>query len=216
MPLLQRGQRGVSMLHTDQPRNLMSSRSAAVLTLVLSLPFLFLFLTEVYDLESVIPVRDLLTSDGHQPTILGRVVMIGMLLALPVAFVVNLLSMVANGVAEQVTPFKPTNVHTFLGLSVLIVVLVTMSQPVSHELRPLVTPLGSGAIAAQLFFFLSLLVLPIAFLLNRLPRLSGRLTFRPASINLILGATILLTILMIASSFLLETLACSIGVPNCD
>jgi hypothetical protein len=51
----------------------------------------------------------------------------------------------------------------------------------------------------------------VAFLLNRLSRLA-----KPTTINLIIGAAILLAILMLASAILLEATACSMGVPNCD
>jgi hypothetical protein len=41
-------------------------------------------------------------------------------------------------------------------------------------------------------------------------------TLRPTSINLIVGAAILLTMLLIGSALTLESLACAMGVPNCD
>jgi len=144
-----------------------------------------------------------------------------MLLSVPVAFVINLLPMLSKGGSEQATPFKPTPAHTMVGLSILVVLSITMSQGVLHELRPFVRPLGSASPLGQLLFFLLLLVLPAAFLLNRLPRFAkagseGALIFQPTSVNLIVGAAILLIILMFASAFALEATACSIGVLNCD
>jgi hypothetical protein len=58
-------------------------------------------------------------------------------------------------------------------------------------------------------------------LLGRLPRLTrtgseGALIFQPTSINLIIGAALLLVVLMEISGFMLETTACSIGIANCD
>ncbi len=86
-------------------------------------------------------------------------------------------------------------------MSILFIVSITLSDGVLYELRPFVTPLGSGTIVGQILFFLGLLALPGAFLLDRLPRLAragsgGVLTFQPTSINLIIGAAILLVILM--------------------
>jgi len=209
------------MTNPEKPLRFISSKSATVLSLTLCLPFLFIYVTAVYELESFIPLRHLLTSDGFQPTLLGRLVMLGMLVCLPVAFLINLLPMVTQASSEQVLPFKLTSAHTLIGMSILILVLITMRHGVLYELRPFVNPLGSASSLGQLLFFLGLLALPMAFLLNRLPWLAqagsrGGLTFQPTSINLIIGAAILLAILMIASAFMLETTACSIGVPNCD
>ena len=158
--------------------------------------------------------------DNYQPTTIGKVIMLGMLFALPAAFVVNLLSMVAKPGPEP-TRFKPTLSHAIIGLSSLVFVLITLARQVLHELSPFVNPLGSGSLLGQILFLLGLLILPAAFLLNRLPPfakvgLGGRLAFQPSSVNLIIGGVILLVILMIASSFALETIACSSGVPNCD
>jgi len=138
--------------------------------------------------------------------------------SLPAAFLMNLLAMITKADSEQRTAFKLTPVHSILGLSLLFVVLMTFSDGVRYELRPFVTPLGSGALLGQILFLFGLLILPAAFLL--LPRFAkasfGRLTFQPTSINLIIGAVILLVILMLVSGLLLETIACSGGVPNCD
>lgn len=195
------------------------AKLAAVISLILCLPFFLFYVMAVYEVEP--PFMYLLTEDGYRPTNLGRIAMLVMLFSLPAAFVINLLAMITKTDSEQRTTFRLTPVHSIIGLSLLCVVLITFSDGVRYELRPFVTPLGSGALLGQILFLLGLLVLPAAFLLNRLPRFatagSGRrLTFRPTSVNLIIGATILLVILMIASTFMLETIACSSGVPNCD
>jgi len=195
------------------------TKLAAVISVILCLPFFLSYVMVVYDVEP--PFMHLLTVDGYQPTSLGRIVMLVMLFSLPAAFVINLLAMITKTDSEQRTTFRLTPVHSIIGLSLLFAVLITFSDGVRYELRPFVTPLGSASMLGQIVFLLGLLVLPAAFLLNRLPRFatagSGRrLTFRPTSVNLIIGATILLVILMIASTFMLETIACSSGVPNCD
>jgi hypothetical protein len=207
------------MINSEKP--LISSRSAAVLSLILCLPFLLIFVTEVYDLQALLPIKRLLTLDGFQPTLLGRLLMIGMLICLPLAFLVNLLPMIRRRRSEQATSFKLTAADILVGMSLLALVLMTVSHGVLYELRPFVKPLGPAASVGQILFLLGLLALPMAFLLDRLPwvRSGGSsriITFQPTSINLIVGATILLAMLMTASGFLLETIACSIGVPNCD
>lgn len=163
----------------------------------------------------------MLMPDGYTPTLLGRFVMLGLLLALPLAFVINLLAMVATARSQQGSQFRLTPAHTITGLSILIGVLLGLSGQIRYELRPFVTPLGAGAAAGQTVFFLALLAVPVAFLFGRLPRFAllgaarGR-AMQPTSINLIIGATILLVILVLLSSFALEATACAIGVPNCD
>jgi hypothetical protein len=57
--------------------------------------------------------------------------------------------------------------------------------------------------------------------LNRLPRFAQAraeraASLQPTSVNLIVGAAILLIILMCMSGLMLETSACSISLPNCD
>ncbi|MEW5987728.1 MAG: hypothetical protein AB1791_13930 [Chloroflexota bacterium] len=212
------------MTNAEKPLRFISPKSAVVMSLTLCLPFLFVSSTAMLGIEA--PFVDLLNEkmispDGYTPTILGRVVMLSMLFCLPVAFLINLLSMVTKAGFEQATPFKPTPTHAIIGMSVLLVVLIALSGGVSYELRPFVTPLGSGSVLGVILFFVGLLALPVAFLLNRLPRFAragsgGGLAFQPTSMNLIIGAAILLVILMIAGAFILEEIACSSGIPNCD
>lgn len=204
-----------------KPLSFLHAKSAAVLSGVLCLPFVLAYASAVYDLERFIPLRPLLTVDGYAPTTLGRVVMLGMLMGLPLAFLVNLLPMIAHAHSDRATPFQPTPTHTAVGMSTLFVVLLTLRHAVLYELRPFVALLGAAAPLGQVLYLAGLSVLPVAFLLNRLPRLvragsGGRLAFQPTSVNLIIGAAILLAALMLTSAFMLETIACSSGVPNCD
>jgi len=202
-----------NMTNSEKPPSFISSNSAAVLSVTLCLPLLFLYVSAAYDPVSEPSFAHLLTVDGFRPSLLGYIVMLGMLLSLPVAFVINLLPMFTKASSEQ-----PTPAHTIIGMSILVLVLITMRQGILYELRPFVNPLGLVSILGQILFFLLLLVLPAAFLLNRLPRIAkaGTVKFQPTSINLIIGAAIFQVILMLLSAFMLEATACSIGVPNCD
>ena len=135
------------------------------------------------------------------------------------AFAINLLAMRPKPDSEEAPAFTPTPAHTVLGLSLLLVVLAIFAGLVLNELRPFVRPLGAAAFLGQGLCPLALLPLPVAFLLNWLPRFTesraARL-FYPTSINLIVGAVSLLIVLMLVSGLALETTACAIGVPNCD
>jgi len=198
-------------------------RSAAIISFILALPLTLLFLISVLEVE---PFNGLLQSlftaaDGYRQNAFGLVVLLGALLLLPVGFLINLRGMVARADSERATAFRLTPAHLIIGGSVLLVVLITWADGVLYELRPFVPASGSGFIVGRVLFFLGLLALPVAFLLNLPGRLAragpgGVRMFRPTSINLIAGAAILLIILMIASTFMLETIACSSGVPNCD
>jgi hypothetical protein len=195
---------------------------AAVLSLALCMPFLFVYAAAIFNYEPPFaPLLEalLFTPDGL--TTSGRIVMLGLLLSIPAAFVINLLSMLTRAGAREAASFTLTPAHTVAGLSILVLVLFVFSDPVLHELTPFVMPLGSASVLGQGLCFLGLLPLPAAFLLNRLPRFTkarseGALTFQPTSAGLIVGAAMLLTILMLASALMLEGVACSIGVPNCD
>jgi len=208
----------------ERIRTMVNLKPATAISLALCLPFLFVYITAMFNYEPpFVPLLDelMFSPDGYTPTILGRIVMLVMLLSVPVAFVINLLPMLTKAGSQGAPPFALTPAHTIMGMSILVVGLITFSDPVLYELRPFVAPLGSASILGQGLCFLGLLPLPVAFLLNRLPCLAktgseGALIFQPTSVNLIVGAAILLVILMFVSAGMLETTACSIGVPNCD
>jgi hypothetical protein len=208
----------------ERIRAMANLKPATAISLVLCLPFLLVYITAMFNYElPFVPLLDewMFAPDGYTPTMLGRIVMLGLLLSVPGAFVINLLPMLTKAGSPGAPPFALAPAHTLMGMSTLVVVLITFSEPVLHELRPFVAPLGSASILGQGLCLLGLLPLPVAFLLNRLPHLTrtgpaGARTFQPTSINLIIGAAILLVILMVASAFILEATACSIGVPNCD
>lgn len=183
------------------------SNLAAAISLLLCLPFFLVSISAIYGLEEP-PFVSALT---------GRLVMLGMFVSLPAAFIINFAAMFGRSKPERAAAFRRPPAYILTGASLLLAVLMTFWGGVRYELRPFVTPLGSSAIVGQILFLLGLLALPAAFLL--LPAKAGfgsRLAFQPTSINLIIGAVILLVILMLVSTFLLETIACSSGVPNCD
>jgi hypothetical protein len=198
-----------------------NAKSAAVISIILCLPLLLMLTTATLNYEPafVQSLEDkMMSSDGYTPTTLGRLIMLGMLFSLPLAFVVNLLPMLTPKTTEGASTFRLTNAHSIGGSSILATLLMFFSQLVGHELEPFVEPLGVASFAGYALFLMGLAIVPAMFLLNVLPKTNsgGTVAFRPTSINLIIGACILLLILMIASTFMLETIACSSGVPNCD
>ena len=222
-PEAQRSERStVRGTMTARIRTLLGPRWATAISIGLCLPLVLMIGSAALDYEPpFVPQLNhyLLAADGGGPTAIGRVVMLVLLLSVPAAFAINLLAMRPKPDSEEAPAFTPTPAHTVLGLSLLLVVLAIFAGLVLNELRPFVRPLGAAAFLGQGLCLLALLPLPVAFLLNWLPRFTesraARL-FYPTSINLIVGAVSLLIVLMLVSGLALETTACAIGVPNCD
>lgn len=210
----------LSSASRERVRSMLTQRSATIVSLILSLPFLFLLTTVVLGYEP--PFAAWFTeADGYTPTPQGRVVMIVLLLSVPTALLINLLPRLRNLRTQTGSPFVPTTTHILVGGAILLVVLMLLAQQLFHELRPFVAPLGSAAVVGQLLCLLGVLLFPMAFLLNRLPYTaqikSGDALNPPAiSMGLIVGATILLILIGLVTIFGLETIACASGVPKCD
>jgi hypothetical protein len=207
---------------TTRIRTLLGPRWTTAISIALCLPLVLMIGSAGLDHEPpFVPLlnRYLLAANGEGPTAVGRVVMLPLLLSVPAAFVINLLAMRRKPELDEAPAFNPTTAHTALGLSLLLGVPAIFAGLVLNELRLFVRPLGAAAFLGQGICLLAFLPLPVAFLLNRLPRFTGswgaRL-FYPTSINLIVGAVSLLIVLMLVSGLALETTACAIGVPNCD
>ncbi len=190
---------------------MLDSRSAALLSVLLSLPILFVVVTAMLNYEPPFVQQVLTEPDGFTPTRLARLFMLVMLGSVPVAFVLNLLAMFNGARAQQAKPFRLTPAYALVGLAILLLELMVFSPQVLRELTPFVRPLGSAAVLGQVLCLVGMLLLPVAFLFNRLPHFA-----RPASINLIVGAALRLMILLFITTFALEATACAIGVPNCD
>lgn len=204
----------------ERIQSMLTQRSATIVSLLLCLPFLFLLTTIAIGYEP--PFAAWFTeADGYTPTPQGRVVMVLLLLSVPTALLVNLLPRFGKVGTTHKIPFVPTSIHTLVGSAILVVVLLMLSQQLFHELRPFVAPLGSAAIVGQLLCLLGVLLLPMAFLLNRLPytaQIKSGDALNPPSISmgLMVGATILLILIGLVTIFGLETIACASGVPKCD
>jgi hypothetical protein len=208
----------MTLSDSQKTTNFIDPKSAAWISILLCIPFLVIYFSVVYNLEFF---RSLLTVDGTRPSTFGYLMIAGGWLSLLAAFVINLLAMVTRPGSEPAPTFRMTRAHWLVGMSVLFIFLVLFSDLVMHELNKLASPLGSGAIFGKILYFAGLLAFPVAFLLNlpgRLikPRAGRKVGWQPTSINLIVGAAILLVILMVLSPLILETISCGIGIPNCD
>lgn len=98
--------------------------SAAIISLVLCLPFVVsaLPLSDVKLLAD--PVRAVLTLDGQQLSMFGRVVVFGGVLLLPVALFLNLVPMFTIAGPERKISFSPRPVNLIITLAVLLPVLI--------------------------------------------------------------------------------------------
>ena len=103
---------------------LTNNRSAAAISFILCLPLAVTYVIFMFDMEPLIgPLNNLLTMDGQQITNLGRIVIFGGLLLLPVAFLLNLQPMLMRDGAEGKRRLYSLNL--ILGASILLLITLT-------------------------------------------------------------------------------------------
>jgi hypothetical protein len=198
---------------------MLGARWATVLSAVLATPLLLLLIFLRLDYEPVF--LPLLTNPDGTPTTLGRALMLGVLLSVPIGLVINLLPRLRRSPGRSAR-FVPTSAHVIIGLAMLSIVMLTTANLGLNELRPFVAPLGPAAFLGQVAFLLMVVTLPVSVLLNRVPRFAAaRWDGSPrgrtvVSANVVVGAVLFLLTIMLLSAFALEATACSVGVPNCD
>ena len=99
-------------------------RAAAITSFILCLPLAVPYIILMYDMGPLIgPLNNLLTMDGQQITNLGRLVIFGGLLLLPVAFLLNLQPMLIREGAEGRRRLYSLNL--ILGASILLLITLT-------------------------------------------------------------------------------------------
>jgi hypothetical protein len=207
----------------ERIRTMVNPKWAAVISLILLVPTAVFFSIDLFNYEPRFVQQFfilLFTSEDHSNTY-GRIFEIYLIMSAPIAFAINLLSLLRKTDSKQTAPFLATRSHTIIGLFTLVVVLIIFSKAVLFPLPLLGPELGDASILGQGLCLLVFLPLPAAFLLGRLPRFTkagsaGALMFQPTSLNLIIGAALLLVLLLEISGFMLEATACSVGIPNCD
>ena len=103
---------------------LINHNSAAATGLILSMPIGLIYIVFIFDITLLIgPLKSLLTINGYEVNILGRIVIMGGLLLLPVAFVINLLPMLKRAGPEQKRTFHAINL--IVGVILLLLILFT-------------------------------------------------------------------------------------------
>lgn len=105
---------------------LANPRSAAITSLLLSLPLGLIFVAFMFDIEPLVkPLNSLFTIDGQQGNIntLGRIVIYGGLLLLPLAFVLNLRPMLKREGPEGRGRLYAINL--IVGAAILLLIIFT-------------------------------------------------------------------------------------------
>jgi len=103
---------------------LANPKSAAIISFIFCLPLAVPYVIFIFDMEPFIkPLNNLLTIDGQQINNLGRIVLFGGLLLLPIAFVLNLQPMLIRAGPEQKRTLHALNL--ILGAAILLLVIMT-------------------------------------------------------------------------------------------
>ena len=114
---------------------LANPRSAAITSLMLSLPLGLTFVAFMFDIEPLIkPLNDLFTIEGQQGDIntLGRIVIYGGLLLLPVAFVLKLQPMLKREGPEGKRRLYAINL--IVGAAILLLITFTWGGLILEEI----------------------------------------------------------------------------------
>ena len=198
---------------------MVGARWATVLSAVLAAPLMLVLI--FVRLDYVPAFVPLLSNPDGTPTTFGRAFMLGVLLSVPTGLLINLLPRFRRPEGRS-RRFVPTATHVVVGLGMLSFVVLTTAEMGLNELRPLVAPLGVAAFLGQVAYLAMVVALPVAVLLNRLPRFAAARSDGSSrgrtvvSANVIVAAVLVLLMIMLLSAFALEATACSVGVPNCD
>ena len=114
---------------------LANPRLAAITSLILSLPLGLTFVAFMFDMEPLVkPLNDLFTIEGQQGQInmLGRIVIYGGLLLLPLAFALNLRSLLKGEGPEGKRSLYTINL--ILGAAILLLIIFTWGGLIREEI----------------------------------------------------------------------------------
>lgn len=115
-------------------KNMLANPSGAAITsLILSLPIGLTFIAFMFEIEQFAkPITALFTSNGYDLNAPGRIFMIGGLLLLPVAFVLNLRPLLRKEGAEGKRRLYPIN--TIVGVIIVLLIAVTWGGLIVEEI----------------------------------------------------------------------------------
>lgn len=114
---------------------LANPRWAAITSLILSLPLGLIFVAFMFDIEPLVkPLNNLFTIDGQQGQIntLGRIVVYGGLLLLPLAFALNLQSLLKREGPEAKRSLYTINL--IIGAAILLLIIFTWGGLLVEEI----------------------------------------------------------------------------------
>lgn len=120
--------------HGDSMKTLISNpTSAAITSMILSLPLGLTFVAFMFDIEPLTKVlNNLFTIDGQQINMLGRMVIYGGLLLLPIAFVLNLRPMWRTQGPEGKRRLYLINL--IIGIGILLLITFTWGGLILEEI----------------------------------------------------------------------------------
>jgi uncharacterized membrane protein len=112
---------------------LANSKLAAITSFIFSLPLGLTFVAFMFDIEPLVkPLNNLFTIDGQQINNLGRIVIFGGLLLLPVAFVLNLQPMLKREGPERKRRVYAINL--IVGAAILLLIIFTWGGLIVEEI----------------------------------------------------------------------------------
>jgi len=112
---------------------LANSKLAAITSFIFSLPLGLTFVAFMFDIEPLVkPLNNLFTIDGQQINNLGRIVIFGGLLLLPLAFVLNLRSLLRKEGPEGKRRLYALNL--IVGAAILLLITFTWGGLILEEI----------------------------------------------------------------------------------
>jgi len=118
----------------DGMKNMISNpTSAAITSFILSLPLGLTFIAFMFEIEQLArPITAIFTSNGYDLNMPGRIFMIGGLILLPVAFVLNLLPMLKREGPEGKRRLYTINL--IVGVTILLLITFTWGGLILEEI----------------------------------------------------------------------------------
>ena len=112
---------------------LANPKLAAITSFIFSLPLGLTFVAFMFDIEPLVkPLNNLFTIDGQQINNLGRIVIFGGLLLLPIAFVLNLWPMLKREGPERKRRVYAINL--IVGAAILLLIIFTWGGLIVEEI----------------------------------------------------------------------------------
>jgi|SRR6185503_5136143 len=111
---------------------LANPKLAAITSFIFSLPLGLTFVAFMFDIEPLVkPLKNLFTIDGQQINNLGRIVIFGGLLLLPIAFVLNLRPMLKREGPERK---RRVAINLIVGAAILLLIIFTWGGLIVEEI----------------------------------------------------------------------------------